>query len=95
MPEPAGGMNTILNKLVYPESAKKDKIQGVVKIRAYIDQYGEVTHDEVVQGIGHGCDEAAKIAVYYTMFKPGLIKGKPVKVQMVIPVEFKLRNDEP
>ncbi len=28
--------------------------------------------------------------VFYTKFKPGLLKGKPVKVQMVVPVEFKL-----
>ncbi len=90
MPEPVGGMNTIMKKLVYPEAAKKDKIQGTVKIRAFIDEYGEVTQDEVVKSIGYGCDEAAKIAVYYTMFTPGMIKGKPVKVQMVIPVEFKL-----
>lgn len=91
MPEPAGGMNTIMKKLIYPESAKEDKIQGTVKIKAFIDEYGEVTQDEVVQGIGHGCDEAAKIAVYYTKFTPGLIKGKPVKVQVVIPIEFKLK----
>ncbi len=90
MPEPVGGIAAIMKKLVYPESAKKDKIQGVVKIRAFIDEYGEVTQDEVVQGIGYGCDEAAKIAVYYTMFNPGLIKGKPVKVQIIIPIEFKL-----
>ncbi|MCL5027549.1 MAG: TonB family protein [Bacteroidetes bacterium] len=90
IPEPVGGMNTIMKKLIYPESAKEDKIQGTVRIRALIDEYGEVTQDEVVQGIGHGCDEAAKIAVYYTKFTPGLIKGKPVKVQVIIPVEFKL-----
>ena len=90
MPEPVGGMNTITKKLVYPENAKENKVQGTVKVRAFIDEYGEVTQDEVVQGIGHGCDEAAKIAVYYTKFTTGLIKGKAVKVQMVIPIEFVL-----
>ncbi len=90
MPEPVGGMNTIMKNLIYPEQAKEGNIQGTVKIRALIDEYGEVTQDEVVQGIGHGCDEAAKIAVYYTKFNPGLVKGKPVKVQMIIPIEFKL-----
>ena len=92
MPEPVGGMKTILNKLVYPEAAKKKGIQGKVEVRAFIDQYGEVTSDEIVKGIGYGCDIAAKIAVYYTKFTPGLIKGKPVKVQMVIPVEFQLKS---
>jgi len=90
MPEPVGGMKAILDNLVYPYQAKKDKIQGVVKIKAFIDEYGNVTHDEVVQGIGHGCDEAAKIAVDYAKFNPGLVKGKPVKVQMIIPIDFKL-----
>ncbi len=94
MPEPVGGMNTIMKKLVYPESAKEDKIQGTVKIRACIDECGEVTQDEIVHGIGHGCDEAAKIAVYYTKFNPGMIKGKPVKVQVVIPLVFKLENSK-
>ncbi len=92
MPAPVGGINSIMKKLVYPEQAKKDNIQGTVKIRALIDEYGEVTQDEIVQGIGYGCDEAAKIAVYYSKFTPGMIKGKPVKVQMIIPIEFKLNK---
>jgi TonB family protein len=90
MPAPVGGIKTIMNNLVFPERAKEINIQGIVKVRAYIDEYGEVTQDEIIQGIGYGCDEAAKITVYYTQFTPGLIKGKPVKVQVVIPVEFKL-----
>lgn len=92
MPEPVGGMQKIMSKLVYPEQARKDGIQGVVKVKALIDEYGEVTHAEAVQGIGHGCDEAARIAIYYAQFTPGLIKGKPVKVQMVIPIDFKLNG---
>ncbi|MGD1006877.1 MAG: TonB family protein [Ignavibacteriaceae bacterium] len=90
MPEPVGGIKNIMNKLIYPEAAKKKDIQGIVKVRAYVDEYGEVTQDEIIQGLGYGCDEAAKITVYYTRFTPGLIKGKPVKVQVIIPIEFKL-----
>lgn len=90
MPEPVGGMKAIMSKLVYPRQAKEDGIQGEVKVKAFIDEYGEVTHAEVIKGIGHGCDESARIAVYYTKFRPGIIKGKPVKIQMVIPIEFKL-----
>ena len=92
MPEPVGGMKKIMDKLVYPENAQEDGIEGTVKILAFIDESGEVTHAEIVQGIGHGCDQAAKIAVFYTKFKPGLLKGKPVNVQMIIPIEFKLKE---
>lgn len=92
MPAPVGGIKNIIGKLIYPERAKEKGIQGIVKVRAYVDEYGEVTEDEVIQGIGNGCDEAAKISVYYTKFTPGILKGKPVKVQVVVPIEFKLEN---
>ena len=90
MPEPIGGMNTIYKKVVYPVQAKEKKIEGTVKIRAFIEKNGEVSSAEVVEGIGYGCDENARLSVYYTRFKPGLQKGKRMKVQMIIPIEFKL-----
>jgi len=90
MPEPVGGMDKLQKKVHYPTEAKERGIQGTVKVQVFIDQNGEVKQAEVVEGIGFGCDESARIAVYYTKFKPGFIKGKPVKIQMIIPIEFKL-----
>jgi TonB family protein len=90
MPEPIGGMNTIYKKLVYPKEAIENKIEGTVKILVHIEKNGEVSSAEVVEGIGYGCDENARLSVYYTRFKPGLQKGIRMKVQMVIPIEFKL-----
>lgn len=92
MPEPIGGMNTIYRKLIYPEEARKKKIEGTVKVLAFIEKDGEVSNASVLEGIGYGCDEVARLAVYYTRFKPGLMKGKKVKVQMIIPIEFKLNS---
>ena len=90
MPEPIGGMNAIYKKIGYPEEAKDNKIEGVVKILTSIDRDGEVLDAQVLEGIGYGCDEAARLAIFYHRFKPGLIKGQRVKVQMEIPIEFKL-----
>jgi TonB family protein len=90
MPEPIGGMEKIYKKLVYPQEAKEKKIEGIVRILALIEKDGEVSSAKVVDGIGYGCDENARLSVYYTRFKPGLQKGKRMKVQMVIPIEFKL-----
>lgn len=90
MPEPVGGPDQIQKKVYYPPYAKENGIQGTVKISTFIDEYGEVKKAEVIEGIGYGCDESARIAVYYTKFKPGLQRGKPVKVQMTIPVDFKI-----
>lgn len=90
MPEPIGGMNTIYKKLVYPKAAIENKIEGMVKIQIFIEKNGEVSSAQVIEGIGYGCDENARLSVYYTRFKPGLQKGKRVKVQMILPIEFKL-----
>ena len=90
MPEPVGGYDAIKKKLIYPELAKENGIQGTVEVEITVDEFGEVLNAEVLKGIGYGCDETARIAVYYTKFKPGLQKGKPVKVQMTIPIEFKI-----
>jgi TonB family protein len=88
MPEPREGMEALQKKLIYPSYAKEHDIEGTVKIRAFIDQNGDVTLAEVVEGIGYGCDDAARITVLYTKFNPGLIRGKPVKTQIIIPLEF-------
>ena len=49
---------------------------------------------EVIEGIGYGCDESARLAIFYHRFKPGLQRGQRIKVQMDILVEFKLEKDK-
>jgi len=91
MPEPIGGIAAIQKKIVYPEIAKRAGVQGRVYIKAYVDEVGNVTKVELIRGIGAGCDEAAMEAVNSVMFKPGKQRGKPVKVQVTVPVLFKLQ----
>ena len=93
LPEPYGGMEAIYRKIGYPEEAKEEKIEGIVKVLTFIDRDGQVLDAQVVQGIGYGCDEASRLAILYHRFKPGLIRGQKVKVQMEIPIEFKLDKE--
>lgn len=88
MPEPVGGIEAIYKKLIYPSEAKNNEVVGTVKIKAFIDEYGEVTDAQIIEGIGFGCDDIAKNAVYFAKFKPGLQKGKPVRVMLTIPIKF-------
>jgi TonB family protein len=90
LPEPIGGWNSLYDKISYPKEARQKKVEGTVKILAFIERNGEVSSASIVEGIGYGCDENVRLAVYYTRFKPGILKGKPVKVQMIIPIEFSL-----
>lgn len=90
-PEPIGGIEAIQSKIVYPEIAKRAGVQGRVFIKAFVDETGTVKKAEVIKGIGAGCDEAAVAAVMQTQFKPGKQRGKAVKVQVSIPIVFKLQ----
>ena len=94
VPEPYGGMEAIYKKIGYPKEAKEEKVEGIVKVLVFIDRDGEVLDAQVVEGIGFGCDEAARLAILYHRFKPGLIKGQKVKVQMEIAIEFKLDKQD-
>jgi protein TonB len=91
MPEPIGGIKGIQEKIVYPEIAKRAGVEGKVYILAFVDESGNVTKAQVLKGIGAGCDEAAMDAVLKTKFKPGKQRGVPVKVQVSIPIIFKLQ----
>ncbi|MCX6169152.1 MAG: TonB family protein [Ignavibacteriales bacterium] len=90
MPEPSGGIEAIQKKIVYPPIARRDKVEGKVIIKAFIDESGSVRRAEVIKGIGSGCDEAAIAAVMNSRFRPGRMKGKVVKVQLTISLVFKL-----
>ena len=90
MPQPIGGLQGILEKITYPEIAKRVGIQGKVFVKAFVDETGTVVNAEVVKGIGGGCDEAALNAILKTKFTPGKQRGKPIKVQVTVPVLFKL-----
>jgi TonB family protein len=94
MPEPVGGMSGIYKRLVYPQLAKENKVEGVVKIAAVVNHSGDVIDAKILNDIGYECGESAKITIFYTRFKPGLQRGKPVMARTIIPIEFKLNNSE-
>ncbi|SRR5690606_1377610 len=91
MPEPIGGIQAIQSKIVYPEIAKRAGVEGKVYVLAFVNEQGDVTKVEIIRGLGAGLDEAALNAVKQTKFKPGKQRGKPVKVQVSIPIVFKLQ----
>jgi protein TonB len=91
MPEPIGGIAAIQQLITYPEIAKRAGVEGKVYVLAFVDEKGNVTNAKIIKGIGAGCDEAAIDAVLQTRFKPGKQRGTPVKVQVSIPIVFKLQ----
>lgn len=74
----------------YPEEARKNKVQGVVKLAAVIDEKGVVVKVEPIESPDPSLSEAAAAAVKQWTYKPATKKGKPVKVGMTITVNFRL-----
>ncbi len=89
-PEPIGGMETILSKLVYPKKALLYGLEGKVILKAYVDEKGDVEKVKVEQGLGLGCTEAAIKAVKSTKFLPAEENGKVVKTWVSLVIDFKI-----
>ncbi len=76
----------------YPEDAKKEKIQGAVKLDAIIDKEGKVLELKAVESPDERLTKAAMEAVKGWKFKPAMdSKGKPVQVKITLTVNFKLQ----
>ncbi|MEW6005410.1 MAG: energy transducer TonB [Stygiobacter sp.] len=89
MPEPFGGIEKLQQNVTYPDEARKNSIIGKVFVKAFINENGEVTKTEIIKGLGFGCDDEASWIIKNTRFRSGKKNGKPVKVQMVIPITFR------
>ncbi len=76
---------------VYTEEAKTMHLEGNVSVRIRVTAEGTVQVLEVVHGLGHGLDEAAKAAAQGTRFKPALdATGNPVPWEGVVNVKFQM-----
>ena len=96
MPEYPGGdqamMQFVAENVKYPQDAIDKEISGRVLVSFVVEKDGSIGDVKVVKGIGGGCDEEA-VRVVNTMpkWKPGMDKGKPVRVSYMMPITFKLQ----
>jgi protein TonB len=75
---------------VYPESAKKDTLEGTVYLQVKIDKRGSVAEVRVEKGVREDLNNAAVDAMRKWIFKPPTKNGKPVEAMVVVPFRFKL-----
>ena len=76
----------------YSEEARSSGISGIVALQIVVDEQGRATDVEVLSPLGYGLDENAIAAVVQWRFRPGTKNGKPVKVQAVVEITFRLSN---
>ena len=89
-PAPVGGMQALVERVVYPLSAKNEGIEGRVFVMAFVGADGEVKSAKVVRGVRADLDSAALNAVRGVHFTPALQKENPVAVWITIPIQFTL-----
>lgn len=92
MPELIGGIASLQQEIKYPELAIRANIEGRVYVQFIVNEKGEVENPKIVRGIGGGCDEEALRVVKQAKFKPGLQRGRPVRVQYNLPIIFRLQS---
>ena len=90
MPELIGGLQSIAQEIRYPEMARRAGIEGRVFVQFIVNEEGEVERPQVLRGIGGGADEEALRVVSQAKFTPGYQRGRPVRVQFMLPIIFRL-----
>jgi protein TonB len=85
-PEKISGPNP-----VYPEAARRARIQGVVVLECTIGKDGRVQNVKVLRGLPLGLTETAEDAVRKWKFNPSTLNGKPVEVLYILTVRFNLQ----
>ena len=74
----------------YPEIAKRRRVQGEVRLEAVIGADGRIKNLEIVGARGMGLEEAVIEAVSQWEYSPTLLGGRPVEVETVIIVRFRM-----
>jgi bla regulator protein blaR1 len=74
----------------YTEKARQAKYQGVCVVALIVDEEGNPQRVQIVRHLGMGLDKKAVEAVRQYRFKPAMLRGKPVPVQVNIEVNFRI-----
>jgi len=96
MPSFPGGEGELFKYLgketKYPKMAMDAQISGTVYVGFVVNEKGNITKVELLRGIGGGCDEEAlRVVKNMPRWSAGKQRGKPVRVQMRLPIKFILK----
>lgn len=79
-------------RLIYPDSLKKQGIQGTVTLQFTVQTDGSVSNVKVLRGVHPELDqEAVRVVASSPKWNPGKSKGTPVPVTYTFPVIFQAR----
>ena len=95
LPELIGGMQALGEAVVYPQLQKMAGIEGRAVVGFVVGPDGAVRDVDVRTSSGDAAlDAAAVAAVQAVRFRPGMVDGQPVAVELVVPISFALPADD-
>ncbi len=93
--EPAPlNLNELKRLIGYPRAAMEAEIEGKVILRVLVDERGQYVKHLVIKDAHPYLTNAVTSKISAIRFTPGIQKGKPIKVWVTIPFDFKLLQDE-
>ena len=98
-PEYPGGYNAMFDfiskNVKYPKESKEKGIEGRVYVQFVVEKDGSLNEITVLRGVSEDIDaEAVRVVKAMPNWKPGMNEGKTVRVQYVLPFNFKLTGNE-
>lgn len=82
----------VATRLVYPEIAKENGVQGRVMLQFRVEADGRVTNVKVIRGVEPSIDkEAVRVVSSSPKWSPGKQRDRAVPVTYTFPVYFQLR----
>ncbi|MBI3653923.1 MAG: TonB family protein [Acidobacteria bacterium] len=75
----------------YPEEARRNKIEGRIRLRALVGTDGKIKEVKIVWGLPDGLNQEAEKSIRDMVFKPAMKDGRPVPYWVVMELEFNLR----
>ena len=99
MPEYPGGMKEcfrfLAKNLRYPVKAVENRTEGKVVVRFVVEKDGSLSGVHVLNGADSYLDaEALRVVRSMPKWNPGRVDGKPVRTRFVLPIVFKLQEQE-
>lgn len=91
-PEIVGGIAAVYKNLQYPDIARRQRIQGQVVAKVYLDKDGNVVKIQLLKTAFEAFNEEVfRTLTEEVSYKPAMMNGKPVPSSITIPVKFELR----
>lgn len=93
-----GGMDAFIKYLAknvrYHEAMRERGVEDKVIARFVVEIDGSISTVKILDGPGYGSsEEAIRVLKKSPKWQPGYNKGKPVRVQLTVPIDFRARDD--